>query len=96
VAHDFPLDVPAFGDISKEEAGRRGSAALAELRERGLVGGEPARLTHEGGRVYDSYLAARTAALRTLVDDWEPDRNPEIDAIIRRLAEALEAGARDD
>ena len=90
VAHDFPLDVPAFPDVSKEEAGRRGAAALAELRDRGLVGGEPARLTHEGGRVYDSYLAARTAALRTLVDEWEPDQNPEIDPIIRRLADALD------
>jgi EmrB/QacA subfamily drug resistance transporter len=91
VAHDFPLDVPAFADVSKQEAGRRGAAALAELRNRGLVGGEPARLTHEGNRVYDSYLAARTAALRTLVDAWEPDLNPEIDPIIRRLAEALDS-----
>jgi MFS family permease len=91
VAHDFPLDVPAFSDVSKEEAGRRGAAALAELRERGLVGGEPARLTHDGDRVYDRYMTARTAALRTVVDEWEPDRNPEIDPIIRRLAEALDS-----
>jgi MFS family permease len=91
VAHDFPLDVPAFSDVSKEEAGRRGAAALAELRERGLVGGEPARLTHEGDRVYDRYMTARTAALRTVVDEWEPDQNPEIDPIIRRLAEALDS-----
>ncbi|MEA2273717.1 MAG: hypothetical protein QOI98_2425, partial [Solirubrobacteraceae bacterium] len=90
VAHDFPLGVPAFSDVSDEEAGRRAAAALAELRDRGLIGGEPARLTHEGDRVYDGYLAARTAALRSIVDEWEPDQNPEIDPIIRRLAEALD------
>jgi EmrB/QacA subfamily drug resistance transporter len=90
VAHDYPLDVPAFPDVSSDEAGRRGATVLAELRERGLVGGEPARLTQAGGQVYDKVVAARCDALRTLVADWEPDRNPEIDPIIRRLADVLD------
>jgi EmrB/QacA subfamily drug resistance transporter len=89
VAHDYPLDVPAFADVTPDEAGRRGAAVLAELRDRGLVGGDPPRLTPEGGRVYDGVVAARSDALRTLVAGWEPDQNPEIDPIIRRLAAAL-------
>jgi hypothetical protein len=63
---------------------------LAELRERGLVAGDPPRLTPAGDRVYDRVVAARSNALRTLCDGWAPDRNPEINAIIRRLAAALE------
>jgi hypothetical protein len=91
VAHDYPLEAPAFADVTREEAGRRGAAVLAELRDRGLVGGDPPGLTPEGDRLYDRVVAARSRALRSLVDGWEPDRNPEIDPIIRRLAAALEA-----
>jgi EmrB/QacA subfamily drug resistance transporter len=89
VARDYPLDVPEFADITAEEAARRGTAVLSELRERGLVGGDPPRLTPEGARAYDGVVAARSDALRTLVAGWEPDQNPEIDPIIRRLAAAL-------
>jgi EmrB/QacA subfamily drug resistance transporter len=90
VAHDYPLDIPAFSDVDEAEAARRGAAVVAELRERGLVGGEPPRLTQDGSEIYDRVSVARTNALRTLVRDWEPDENPEIDAIVRRLADALD------
>ncbi|MFL5840748.1 MAG: DHA2 family efflux MFS transporter permease subunit [Thermoleophilaceae bacterium] len=93
VAHDYPLDVPAFSDITSEEAARRGAGVIAELRERGLVGGEPARLTTEGARMYDRVVDARCDALRTLVAGWQPDHNPEIDPIIRRLEAALQERA---
>jgi MFS family permease len=90
VAHVSALDVPAFGDISSEEAARRSAAGITELRERGLVGGEPPRLTMAGDRVYDNVVSARAAALRTFVADWDPESNPEIDPIVQRLADALD------
>ena len=31
-------------------------------------------------------VAARTDGLRTLVADWKPDENPELDPLLRRLA----------
>jgi EmrB/QacA subfamily drug resistance transporter len=67
--------------------------ALGDLRQRGLVGGEPPRLTTAGDALYDRVVEARCEALRSLCEEWHPERNPEVDAIIRRLASALrEAG----
>jgi hypothetical protein len=34
-------------------------------------------------------VAARTDALRALVEDWEPDSDPELDPLLRRLADEL-------
>jgi hypothetical protein len=34
-------------------------------------------------------VAARTEGLRTIVADWEPDENPELDLLVRRLADEL-------
>ena len=34
-------------------------------------------------------VAARTDGLRILVADWEPDGNPELDPLLRRLADEL-------
>jgi EmrB/QacA subfamily drug resistance transporter len=90
VAHDYPLDIPAFSDVDEVEAARRGAFVIGQLRERGLVGGEPPRLTQTGSDTYDRVVIARTSALRTLCREWEPDENPEIDAIVRRLADALD------
>jgi EmrB/QacA subfamily drug resistance transporter len=63
-------------------------AALRELRERGLID-EAGRTTPTGHAVRDQLVAARTACLRSLVDDWEPDAHPELDPLLRRLAAEL-------
>ena len=34
-------------------------------------------------------VAARTDGLRQLIDDWEPDKYPELDPLLRRLADEL-------
>ena len=34
-------------------------------------------------------VAARTDGLRILVADWQPDENPELDPLLRRLADEL-------
>ena len=34
-------------------------------------------------------MAARTDGLRQLIDDWEPDKFPELDPLLRRLADEL-------
>jgi hypothetical protein len=34
-------------------------------------------------------VAARTEGLRSLVADWEPDRYPELDPLLRRLSQEL-------
>ena len=48
----------------------------------------------EAGRVTrERLVAARTDGLRTLIADWEPDENPELDPLLRRLADELAAPA---
>ena len=66
------------------------AAAVQELRSRGLVGGEPPRLTADGTALYDRVVDARCDALRRLVEDWDPEDNPDIDPVVRRLATALD------
>jgi hypothetical protein len=34
-------------------------------------------------------VAARTDGLRRLIADWEPERNPELDSLLSRLATEL-------
>jgi EmrB/QacA subfamily drug resistance transporter len=70
----------------------RFDAALAELRERGYLGESEA--TPTGRAVRDRLVAARTDCLRELVADWEPARNPELDPLLRRLAEELATPSR--
>jgi EmrB/QacA subfamily drug resistance transporter len=62
-------------------------AAVAELRGQGLLDGE--RPTEAGGEMRARLVAARTEGLRTIVADWEPDENPELDLLVRRLADEL-------
>jgi EmrB/QacA subfamily drug resistance transporter len=62
--------------------------AVAQLRAGGLLDGD-ARLTPAGTAMRDRLVAARTDGLRTLVADWKPDENPELDPILRQLAEEL-------
>ena len=37
----------------------------------------------------DQLVAARTDCLRQLIEDWEPERHPELDPLLLRLAEEL-------
>jgi EmrB/QacA subfamily drug resistance transporter len=65
----------------------RFDAALAVLLERGHV--EDGAVTPTGLAVRDQLVAARTDCLRSLIEDWEPDAHPELDPLLRRLAEEL-------
>ncbi len=61
--------------------------ALEELRFAGLL--EDGSPTEEGFAMRDRLVEARTAGLRALVAEWEPDRNPELDPLLARLAGEL-------
>ena len=61
--------------------------AMGELRDGGLVAGD--RVTPAGVGDARRLVDARTEALRELIDDWEPDRFPELDPLLRRLADEL-------
>jgi EmrB/QacA subfamily drug resistance transporter len=64
-------------------------AAHAELHDRGhLAHGVPG-LTATGVATRDQLVAARTDCLRTLVEDWNPAEHPELEPLLRRLAEEL-------
>jgi nucleotide-binding universal stress UspA family protein len=63
------------------------AAAMGELRDDGLVAGE--HVTTTGMELRERLVDARTACLRELIDDWEPDRFPELDPLLRRLAAEL-------
>jgi hypothetical protein len=62
-------------------------AALAEVRERGWYDGDG--VTPAGHAVRDRLVVARASCLHELIDDWEPDRYPELDPLLRRLAAEL-------
>ena len=49
--------------------------------------------TEEGMALRERLVVARTEGLRELIDDWEPDRYPELDPVLRRLAAELAAPA---
>ena len=66
-------------------------AAVDELHGLGLLEGE--RPTEAGRVTRERLVAARTDGLRILVADWEPDQNPELDPLLRRLADELAAPA---
>lgn len=63
------------------------AAAVGELRDAGLLAGD--RVTSEGLALRERLVTARTAGLRELVADWEPDHYPELDPLLRRLASEL-------
>jgi hypothetical protein len=65
----------------------RFDAAVADARERGLYDDEG--ITTSGLSVRTRLVHARTDCLRELVDDWEPVGNPEIDALLERIADEL-------
>jgi MarR family len=63
------------------------TAAVEELRDRGLLDGE--RCTSAGRTMRERLVVARTDGLRALVAEWEPDEEPELDPLLRRLADEL-------
>ncbi|MCW2993196.1 MAG: drug resistance transporter, EmrB/QacA subfamily [Conexibacter sp.] len=71
----------------------RFDAALALLRERGYVADDT--VSPAGLAVRDQLVAARTDCLRSLIEDWEPDAHPELDPLLRRLAEELDTPPRE-
>jgi EmrB/QacA subfamily drug resistance transporter len=86
-------DPPTLAELAERphvDAARLGRAA-DELRAADLLDGE--RPTGAGRVMRERLVVARTDGLRTLVADWEPDRNPELDPLLRRLADELAAPA---
>ncbi|HEU4973876.1 MAG TPA: MFS transporter [Baekduia sp.] len=63
-------------------------AAIDELRARGLLADDD-RVTPAGHAVRDQLVTGRTACLRSLVEDWEPERHPELDPLLEQLATEL-------
>jgi hypothetical protein len=62
-------------------------AAVADARSQGWFDGDG--VTADGHALRDRLVAARTDCLHELVEDWEPDRYPELDPLLRRLAAEL-------
>jgi hypothetical protein len=85
-----PITVTEAAALPHVDAGRL-ATAVDELRAAGLLDGE--RPTAAGYAMRERLVAARTDGLRTLVADWQPDENPELDPLLRRLADELAAPA---
>jgi hypothetical protein len=84
-APDAPADLAELRALPQVEPAGFDEAA-AELRDRGYLDGD---VTTSGHANRDRLVAARTDCLRELVADWEPYRDPELDPLLRRLAEEL-------
>jgi EmrB/QacA subfamily drug resistance transporter len=80
LAEGVDVDVDGKGHLA---------AALARLRERGLVRGS--RLTRDGTRTYERIVAARRAALGELMDGWNPEEHDDLRRLLDRLARELAA-----
>ena len=85
-----PITVAEAAALPHVDAGRL-AKAVDELCAAGLHDGE--RPTEAGHAMRVRLVAARTDGLRILVADWEPDENPELDPLLRRLAAELAAPA---
>jgi EmrB/QacA subfamily drug resistance transporter len=81
-----PITVSEAAALPHVDPGRL-AAAVDELQAAGLFDGE--RPTPAGRAMRERLVAARTDGLRTLVADWQPDENPELDPLLRRLADEL-------
>jgi EmrB/QacA subfamily drug resistance transporter len=82
-------DAPPLDEL-RELAGvdpARFDAAVRELRDEGLV--EGTALTPAGVALRDRLVAARTDCLRTLIEEWEPHTEPELDPLLTRLSHEL-------
>ena len=85
-----PITVSEAAALPHVDVGRL-MVAVEELRAAGLLDGE--RPTEAGRAMRVRLVAARTDGLRMLVADWQPDENPELDPLLRRLADELAAPA---
>jgi EmrB/QacA subfamily drug resistance transporter len=85
-----PITVAEAAALPHVDADRL-AAAVQELWDAGLHDGE--RPTADGHAMRERLVAARTDGLRILVADWQPDENPELDPLLRRLADELAAPA---
>jgi EmrB/QacA subfamily drug resistance transporter len=67
------------------------TAALQRLRERSLVRHQDdlITLTASGRADYERLVTARCAGLRQLLDGWNPDEHPELQALIDKLGRDL-------
>jgi EmrB/QacA subfamily drug resistance transporter len=83
---DGPADLREIRDRPHVDDGRF-DAALAGLESRGYV--VDGAITPAGGAMRDQLVAARTDCLRGLIEEWQPDEHPELDPLLRRLAEEL-------
>jgi DNA-binding MarR family transcriptional regulator len=70
---------------------------LAELTEPGYVAPpasdhtQPLTLTATGTAAHASLLRAREERLHRLCADWQPERHPELAALLRRITHQLAA-----
>jgi hypothetical protein len=82
-------DPPSVAELAALPSVRadRLAVALGELRDDGLLAGE--RVTGAGSELRTRLVAARTDGLRELIAEWEPEKFPELDGLVRRLADEL-------
>jgi EmrB/QacA subfamily drug resistance transporter len=82
-------EAPTVADLAALPHVRSDRLALAmgELRDGGLVAGD--HVTAAGAELRSRLVGARTEGLRSLIADWEPDKFPELDGLVRRLADEL-------
>jgi hypothetical protein len=64
------------------------ATALGQLREADLVGADD-HVTPAGAELRERLVAARTEGLRELISEWEPEKHPELDGLVRKLADEL-------
>jgi EmrB/QacA subfamily drug resistance transporter len=92
-APDAPSDLTQYRRLPLVNPARF-DEALSELQAEGLATSDPpASLTDAGVTTRAHLVSARTDALRTLVADWDPDDNPDLNPLIHRLAIELEPSA---
>jgi EmrB/QacA subfamily drug resistance transporter len=94
------LDPATLGRAHGIEPARM-EEALAELRDRGLIGEvddpdgrAPRGLTSEGWEVFGKLVAARRERLAELFAEWPPERHEELARMLQRLARELVEGRR--
>jgi EmrB/QacA subfamily drug resistance transporter len=88
-APDSLGDIAKLPHVSPEGLER----AVRDARARGYYGDDG--LTAAGHAVRAQLIAARTECLHELIEDWEPAGNPELDALVARLADELDSPGLD-